>query len=168
MSDGTLEAIGDRWRIRFRRPLAHPPERVWRAITEPSELAAWFPQPVSAEWRVGAEVRFGDDGAASFTGEVLRCDPPRLLEYTWGPDVLRFEIEPSASGCTLMLLDTFIEPGKAARDAAGWHVCLEALVATLDGCGVAGSVESRWQAVHPGYVTAFGPEASTIGPPSAT
>jgi uncharacterized protein YndB with AHSA1/START domain len=166
MADGTLEPIGDRWRIRFRRSLAHPPERVWQAITSPDELATWFPQRVSGEWRVGAEVSFSDEAAGSFTGEVLRCEPPRLLEYTWGPDVLRFEIEPAGAGCTLTLLDTFVEQGKAARDAAGWHVCLDALGAAVDGAELSGSVQARWQSVHPDYVAAFGPEAATIAPPT--
>ncbi len=164
MADGTLEPVGDRWRLRFRRDLAHPPERVWQAITDPSELAAWFPQQVSGEWRVGSQVSFGDDAHGSFTGEVLRCEPPRLLEYTWGPDVLRFELEPSRAGCTLTLVDTFREQGKAARDAAGWHVCLDSLAAALDGAELDDS-RSRWSAVHPGYVTAFGPDAASIGPP---
>jgi uncharacterized protein YndB with AHSA1/START domain len=165
MAEGTLEPIGDRWRIRFRRSLAHSPERVWRAITAPAELAAWFPQQVSGEWRVGAEITFAMDGG-SFTGEVLRCEPPRLLEYTWGGDVLRFEIEPSASGCTLTLADTFVEQGKAARDAAGWHVCLDSLVAALDEVTLDRDPKTRWAAAHSHYVAGFGPEASSIGPPS--
>jgi uncharacterized protein YndB with AHSA1/START domain len=168
-SNGTLEQVGDRWRIRFRRPLAHPPERVWRAITDPDELAAWFPQRVEGGWRVGAQLRFSDANApaGAFTGEVLQCDPPRVLEYSWGPDVLRFEIEPARDGCTLTLADTFLEHGKAARDAAGWHVCLDALAAALDGARLDGSTPQRWRTVHPRYVAGFGPEASTQGPPSS-
>jgi uncharacterized protein YndB with AHSA1/START domain len=165
MAEGKLGQVGDRWRLRFRRDLAHPPERVWQAITSAAELTAWFPQQVTGEWRVGAELTFGDAEHGSFTGEVLRCEPPRLLEYTWGPDVLRFELEPSAAGCTLTLVDTFREQGKAARDAAGWHVCLDSLDAALNGAEL-GDSKSRWSAVHPGYVTAFGPDASSIGPPA--
>jgi uncharacterized protein YndB with AHSA1/START domain len=170
MTDGTLEQVGDRWRLRFRRPLAHPPERVWQAITSSEDLAAWFPQEVSGDWQAGSRVTFSDPNrpAGSFTGEVLRCEPPRVLEFTWGPDVLRFEIEPSATGCTLTLVDTFVEQGKAARDAAGWHVCLDALVAALDDVGLDGSSQDRWPAVHPGYVAAFGPAGSSIGPPPSS
>ena len=36
--EGTLEDAGGRWRLRFTRPLAHPPGKVWRAITEPEHL----------------------------------------------------------------------------------------------------------------------------------
>ena len=62
-------------------------------------------------------------------------EPPSLLEFRWGPDVIRLEIAArgEGEGCTLTLLDTFDELGKAARDAAGWHVCLEFLASHLDG-----------------------------------
>ena len=44
---GELEQRSDgRWRLRFTRALAHPPEKVWRAITEPEHLAQWFPTTI--------------------------------------------------------------------------------------------------------------------------
>src|SRR6202044_3738122 len=55
---GDLEAEGDLWRLRFRRQLPHPPERVWRAITEPEHLQAWFPQRIVGRWQVGGMLRF--------------------------------------------------------------------------------------------------------------
>ena len=50
---GTLEHPDGRWRLRFTRALAHPPEKVWRAITEPEHLQAWFPQRITGDWVVG-------------------------------------------------------------------------------------------------------------------
>ncbi|HKC74762.1 MAG TPA: SRPBCC domain-containing protein [Chloroflexota bacterium] len=43
---GQLEHIDGRWQLRFTRKLAHPPEKVWRALTEPAHLAAWFPTDI--------------------------------------------------------------------------------------------------------------------------
>jgi uncharacterized protein YndB with AHSA1/START domain len=43
MMDGTLETIDGRPALRFERRLAHSVERVWRAVSEPAELARWFP-----------------------------------------------------------------------------------------------------------------------------
>src|SRR6516164_8336013 len=144
MKAGKLESIGGRWQLRFTRELAHPQDKVWRAITEPEHLRAWFPQ--------------------DFGGEVLAYQPQSLVEFRWGTDVIRLELAGRPGGCTLTLLDTFDELGKAARDAAGWHECLDRLTDDLEGAEPPewGSV---WRAVNPVYRDRFGPDASTIGPP---
>jgi len=166
--NGKLEQIAGTWRLRFVRELAHAPEQVWRALTEPQQLRAWFPQEIEGEWEVGAPLRFRSK-YGEFDGEVLACEPPALLEFSWGPDRLRFELAPARDGeaCTLTLLDTLEELGKAARDGAGWHVCLDALEDSLAGRAPAADSSARWKQVHPGYVEDFGPEASAIGPPEA-
>ena len=67
---------------------------------------------------------------------MLAFVPPSLLELRWADDVLRFELESDGGGETILHLRvTFPEHGKAARDAAGWHVCLERLVLACDGAG---------------------------------
>jgi hypothetical protein len=63
------------------------------------------------------------------------------------------------------LTDTFDERGKAARDAAGWHVKLEERAYHLDGAQPPWPEGERWHPVHQAYVKQFGPEAATIGPP---
>ncbi len=165
--DGKLERAGDRWRLRFQRELAHDPEVVWRALTEPEQLAAWFPHDIEGERAAGAPLQFvsRNGEAPPFAGEMLVYEPPQLLEMRWGDDVLRFELEPREHGCVLTLLDTFAELGKAARDGAGWHVCLDALGRSLADEPSPSTTVVAWRDLHPGYVAEFGPEASTIGPP---
>ena len=159
--NGILERTDAGPRLRFTRRLAHPVETVWRAITEPEHLKAWFPDTIEVErWEVGASLQFN-----GFEGEVLAVDPPALLEFRWGTDTIRIELAPDGDGTALTLLDTFDELGKAARDGAGWHVCLDQLEHELDGSSPPWSAGDRWQEVHPGYVDDFPPEASTIGPP---
>lgn len=164
-SYGILEQANARWTLRFTRRLPHSPEKVWRAITQPKELKNWFPQEIVGEWVVGAPLRFAS-AYGDFDGEVLVFDPPKLLEFRWGTDTLRFEIAPDQAGVVLTLLDTFDEVGKAARDAAGWHVCLDALELLLDGRSPTGSSGERWEPVHAGYVERLGAEASSVGPPN--
>lgn len=162
---GDLEAAGDQWRLRFRRQLPHTPEQVWRAITEPEHLQAWFPQRIVGPWQVGGMLRFEGDGG-SFEGQVLRYQPETLLEFRWGTDIIRLEVTPRGGGTTLTLLDTFADVGKAARDGAGWHTCLDTLAYELEGLEAPWeSPQPRWAAVHPGYVEKFGPAAATVGPP---
>jgi uncharacterized protein YndB with AHSA1/START domain len=162
---GTLEPAGERWRLRFERRLDHAPDKVWRALIEPAHRDAWFPQRIVGEWRIGAPLRFVSD-YGDFDGEVLACEPPMLLEFLWGTDVIRLEVRADGAGSLLTLTDTFAEQGKAARDAAGWHECLDALECVLAGARPTWQAGSRWQAVHPSYVEQFGPEAATVGPPA--
>ena len=163
---GALERSDGRWSLRFTRRLPHPPEKVWRALTEPEHLAAWFPADVEGERRTGAPVRFvfrHGEGPA-IDGEMITFDPPSVLELRWGgEETLRFELRPDGGGTVLTFVNAFDELGKAARDGAGWHVCLDALAADLD--GTPWTSDGRWQAVHRSYVERFGAEAATIGPP---
>ena len=164
---GTLEEIDGRWRLRFTRALAHPPEKVWRAITEPEHLQAWFPHTISGEWIVGSPLTFRDPQGRGpdFDGQVLAYAPPSLLEFRWGTDVIRLEVKKGDGGSTLTLLDTFNEVGKAARDSAGWHECLDMLIYHLDGERPGQRPGQRWAEIFARYVESFGPEASAIGPP---
>jgi uncharacterized protein YndB with AHSA1/START domain len=165
---GEIEQLGDgRWRLRFTRTLPYPPEKVWSALTEPEHLAHWFPTTIEGERAAGAALRFcfEEDRAPAMDGEMLAYEPTSAIEMRWGPDVLRFELRPVTDGTELTLLDTLEAHGKAARDGAGWHVCLDWLEARLRGEDADRASPSRWRGVHPRYVERFGAEAATIGPP---
>src|SRR5215208_2191324 len=65
----------------------HPPERVWRALTDPKVLASWL-MPNDIAPRVGHQFTFRTKPAPGSDGivrcEVLEADPPKRLVYTWG------------------------------------------------------------------------------------
>ena len=179
-AEGTLEQVGGRWRLRFVRELRHPPEKVWRALTEEEHLAAWFPTTLEGELRPGAagtalEFRHRGHDFPPVTGELIACEPPRLLEFTWGfsgdpadaPESSRFELEPRGDGCVLTFTTTYDAVGKSARDAAGWHVCFDALGRHLAGEPTTGGDPSAWKPLNRRYAERFGPASATIGPPAA-
>lgn len=85
---------------------------------------------------------------------ITALDPPRLLEYTWGESLLRWESRPVDQGCLLVFTHTFDTPHEAATFAAGWHVCLDALESALAGEPVAES-RPRWATLHADYSTRF-------------
>jgi uncharacterized protein YndB with AHSA1/START domain len=151
--------------VRFTRRLRHPIDKVWRAVSEPEGLAAWFPTTIEGERAAGAPLTFAfvDFDMAPMHGTMIAFDPPHLIELWWGEDRLRIELRADGDGTELVLSDTFAEIGKAARDGAGWHACLERLTADLDGAPA--PAEDGWTRVHPSYVDSFGPDAATIGPP---
>lgn len=65
--------------VLIRREYAADAEDVWEACTDPDRLRRWF-LPVSGDLRVGG--RYQLEGNAG--GEILRCEPPKLLHVTWG------------------------------------------------------------------------------------
>jgi uncharacterized protein YndB with AHSA1/START domain len=134
---GVLVQLDDgRPALRYARHYPHPPEKVWRALIEPSSLAAWFPARIDGERAPGATLRFvfeGDEGPV-LEGKIHAFEPPRLLAYTWGEELLRFELAaagPHGQHCALVFTTTFGERSSAPRDATGWHMCLRALAAAL-------------------------------------
>lgn len=164
---GTLERRDGRAVLHFTRPLRHRPEQVWQALTDPVELAAWFPTTIEGELAPGAALRFvlRELEAPAFSGEAITVDPPSLLVFQWGDELLRFELEPDGEGTLLHFSAAFYELGKAARDGGGWHDCLDRLGDALDGTTTPGTAGDRWRKVRDAYRERFGPDASTIGPP---
>ena len=164
---GTLVRAGARSILRYRRHLAHPPDRVWSALTEDAHLAGWFPTTIEGRRAVGAPLHFSfrESEGQPFDGEMLAFEPPSLMELRWADDVLRFELEPDGRGSVLTLTVTFPELGKAARDAAGWHVCLERLAHECAGTEPPSEPPDRWRLIHRDYVERLGPDASVVGPP---
>jgi uncharacterized protein YndB with AHSA1/START domain len=131
---GTFETIDDRPALTFERRLAHPVERVWRAVTDPAELGHWFPSAVRGELAPGGTLTFDFPGSdMTLEGEVVELEPPRRLAFTFGDDVLRIELEAAGEGCLLRFTCLFDDAQRAARDAAGWHVCLDLLETHLAG-----------------------------------
>lgn len=137
IADAVLQDEDGRSVLRMERSYDHPVERVWRALTDADEQAGWHPTPARVEPFVGGGVSYtgqpGTEDSGLPDGEVTDYDPPRLLGYTWGEDHLLFELQPQDHGCRLVLTHTFGDRYKAARDAAGWHLCLEWLLSVLDG-----------------------------------
>ncbi|HWN33608.1 MAG TPA: SRPBCC family protein [Pseudonocardia sp.] len=132
MTDTALSTEDGRPALRIARTLRHPVAKVWRALTEPSELNQWFPFEVETALAVGAEVRFVDKhGGPTGTGTITELDPPRLLGYSWEGDHLRWELSPAAGGSLLVLTHTVADRFGAASFASGWHACLDGLESVL-------------------------------------
>lgn len=163
--NGTLFTHDGHWALRFERLLRHPPEKVWRAITEPEQLAGWFPARIEGERAAGAPLRFVQEGG-SMDGKIIEHEPPRLFGYTWGDAVMRFELRPDPAGTLLIFTHTFDERPSAASFAAGWHQCLDALTGVLVGRPApipqAGGSSRAYRVRHEAYAEVFGLLAGSV------
>jgi uncharacterized protein YndB with AHSA1/START domain len=121
--------------LRMERRYPHPIDKVWRAVTSPEHLAAWFPSRVDGDFRVGGELRFAADPNLpdGTTGRVVRLDPPRVFAFTWEDDEIRLELDDDGGdGTRLTLTHTFGDTAGAASFASGWGSCLDDLDAVVD------------------------------------
>ena len=129
-----LESRDDAWVLTFTRDLSHPVDAVWPWLTDPDRLRQWSPTvPDRAFDSVGpAQVR-ENPGDEPVDGAVLKVDEPHELVHRWGPDVLRWRLTPTATGCRLTLEHQMSDRAHAADNAGGWHICLDVLTRHLDG-----------------------------------
>jgi uncharacterized protein YndB with AHSA1/START domain len=159
---GQVEVDADRAALIFERQLAHSPERVWRALTDPIELKAWYMSQASIEGRPGGRVDMVT-GPSQFhwTGQVLVWDPYSVLEYEWNaepqqylPDgersIVRYELERRGGGTLLRLRHSRLTVPTALGFAPGTHALLDRLVAHL-GDAPLPNWTTRYDEVKAGY-----------------
>jgi uncharacterized protein YndB with AHSA1/START domain len=136
VTDAVIERVGDLYVLRFERLLNHPVERVWAAITEPSQLKQWLAAAEIDPVPGGRFVLHFDNTKHTMPGRVIRYEPPRIFEHTFGDDangVVRWELSDDENGCLLRLSHTVYVSAEMANFASGWHTHLEMLEAALNG-----------------------------------
>jgi uncharacterized protein YndB with AHSA1/START domain len=129
--------------------LAHPPERVWAALTTAGGLAAWFGNEATIDLRPGGSVRMRWTDGPPVEMRVERVEEPTVFGYTWPiyglPEddprrtYVEFTLEPAGAGTRLTVVESgFAQlPEDAHRkaydgNARGWASELAELVAYLD------------------------------------
>ncbi len=94
------------------RELAHPPEKIWRALTQPHLMAEWLMKGDIAPV-VGHRFDFREDWG-TIDCEVLEVEPNRELSYSWDAmgleSVVTFTLTPSGSGTLLRLEQAGFRP----------------------------------------------------------
>jgi uncharacterized protein YndB with AHSA1/START domain len=125
-----------RWTLVLVRDLRHPPEKVWAALTDPAQLGNWAPFTADRDLSsTGAATltMIDSENPQDLTARVSRANRPNLLEYTWGADVLRWELTETEHGTQLTLRHTVNDQDWVPKVAAGWHLCLLVAEHLLDG-----------------------------------
>jgi uncharacterized protein YndB with AHSA1/START domain len=156
------------WTVTFVRELAHPPERVWAAIVRADDLPRWAPfEPDRDLDATGPATLTMVDGnlREAIPSEVRVVDLPTRLEYTWGDDLLAWELAPTAAGTELTLRHTVRGKDWMPKVAAGWHLCLVVADHVLAGDVVQpivgeDAMRYGWQDLHDQYAARLGVQGS--------
>jgi uncharacterized protein YndB with AHSA1/START domain len=156
----------ENWTLILVRVLRHSPEKVWEAITDPAHLREWAPFDADGSLAaVGTTVKLTTVGAPTpqvSETTVKRAEAPRLLEYSWGSNDLRWELEPLGSGTRLTLWHN-IDRRFISMGAAGWHICFDVLDRLLSGTPLGRIVGGEamkfgWKRLNAEYAKQFGIE----------
>jgi uncharacterized protein YndB with AHSA1/START domain len=148
---GEFGAVIEPTTFRIERIFPGPIERIWSYVTDPAKRRTWFgagPMELRLGGRVGLKFRFDELSAektpsdktseCDVNGRVTRCEPPRLLSYTWGdendPSEVTFELSPRGRDVLLVITHRRLgDRGKIVSVASGWHAHLGLLADHLDG-----------------------------------
>jgi uncharacterized protein YndB with AHSA1/START domain len=114
------------------RRLNHPPEVVWRSITDPTEIERWTGSRPQIDLRPGGAYVWAHHSGDRIVDRVVQVDPPVLFAHTFSAQadpsaLVTWRITPVANGCLLVLTAV------VSRDGAGWRRLLDRMVAVLEG-----------------------------------
>lgn len=126
------------------REFPHPPEKLWRALTQPHLIAEWLMKNDFAPV-VGHRFNLSGDWGGVLDCEVLEVEPNRTLSYTWNfahsdpafdlRSVVTFSLVPVGSGTRLRMEQSGFRPEqKQASGGAriGWQQFLGRLEMLLE------------------------------------
>ncbi|GAA5179018.1 SRPBCC domain-containing protein [Rugosimonospora acidiphila] len=125
--------------VRIGRTLDAPPARVWRAFTDPDELAGWFWPPsfktsAALDLRPGGQYRIAaSTPEMAVSGEYLEVEPPRECAFAWrwdGDDhtsVVRIELLGDGDLTELRLAHEQLPADAVDAHHQGWSDCLDRL-----------------------------------------
>lgn len=137
--------------FRLERLLPGPVERLWSYLIDPAKRRLWFADG-PLDLRVGGALRLqfrfadltpeplpqGRDAECTLIGTITRCEPPRVLSYTWGSganaSLVTFELMPRGAEVLLVVTHTELpDTEDMIRVASGWHAHLAILIELLGG-----------------------------------
>ena len=138
----TAAAASENRTLRLDFDFAAPPEKVWRALTDPKLLAEWLLPVIGFELVPGTAFTFktqphpGWDGVVNC--KILELDEPRKISYAWAVPfldaVVTFTLAPTPSGTRLSLVQSGFKASQKQEFGGaryGWKMMGEKLVDLL-------------------------------------
>ena len=134
-----MTAAAETRSVVIERDFPHPPEKLWRALTQPHLIEAWLMKNDFAPV-VGHSFNLRGEWGGVLDCEVLAVEPFKTLAYTWDHthddaaydlrSVVTFTLTPTAGGTHLRMEQAGFRPSqKQALGGAlsGWSQFLEKL-----------------------------------------
>ena len=125
--------------------IATTPERLWQAITDPSDTEQyWYGAQSVSDWQVGSRwVSQSPEGEVYLDGEILEIDPPRRLVHSFHvvheadaaaepPSRIEWQITPIGDGCRLTVIHTGRGPATMDYTSGGWDTILGGMKELLE------------------------------------
>jgi uncharacterized protein YndB with AHSA1/START domain len=162
---------GEKWTLVLVRELHHPPAKVWQALTDPLQLHEWAPFDADRSLASIGPVTLSTVGMPKpmiSETRVTRADAAKLLEYRWGDNDIRWQLEPLGTGTRLTLWHN-LDRAYISMGAAGWHICLDVLdrfvAAEPLGRIIGGdAMNFDWRRLNAEYAKQFGVEPPSWPP----
>ena len=127
---------GDTRSVVIEREIAYPPEKIWRALTQPHLIAEWL---MKNDFVLNPGHRFtlrGDWGSVDC--QVMEIEPRKTLSYSWAAhgleSVVTWTLTPTGTGTQLRMEQSgFRADQEQAYQGAkyGWQKFFTALENTL-------------------------------------
>ncbi|WP_341300810.1 SRPBCC family protein [Lysinibacillus sp. FSL H8-0500] len=133
---------------KFKRPLPHPVDTVWAAVTKNENLQKWMGNLEIIELGKNRKIHFNMNDGTDAYEEIAITDyaEQEILEFDWAADTVRFELSSTENGSLLLLVETMRElTAHTPKDLAGWHVCLDLLADLLNGIEHTDFPMENWQ-----------------------
>ncbi|ROS37854.1 SRPBCC family protein [Amycolatopsis thermoflava] len=105
---------GETVTVLVRRRYDATAEDVWDAVTDPARVRRWF-LPLTGDLREGGSFQL--EGNAG--GDILTCDPPRLLKVTFGGPTSVVQVRLAGDGDSTELELEHTVPIEIAQSGAG-------------------------------------------------
>ena len=125
------------------REFAHPPERLWRALTQPHLIEEWLMKN-DFKPELGHRFQLRGDWGGVLDCEVLEIEPLETLSYTWNfkhedaaynlQSVVTFTLTPTPAGTHLRMEQAGFRPDQKQAFGgahAGWKQFLDKFEHTL-------------------------------------
>jgi len=166
-SGANIRKDGEKWTLVLVRELKHPPAKVWTALTDPDHLREWAPFDSDRSLAAVGTAQLTTVGAPKpmvSETKITRADAHELLEFSWGGQDIRWQLEPVGTGGTRLTLWHNIDRRFIAMGAAGWHLCIDVLDRFVAGqpigriVGADAMKHEGWQRLHGEYAKQFGVE----------